>query len=567
MRTALVACLVLLSCGRGTVPTFVDYQEPTGTRIRGELRTPDDRAPRGGRLLLRDSSGQTIARADADEQGRFSFPTPASGPSSWLAVDDDGNAARGAVVAQPQGDNELGRVWLSASVAAPWLVSERGLGFEERLTEVQGGVSGGLELSGDRAWVIAQDRLNGVHLTAGDVLAQASELPWAPSYWRGLVSPSRSPTAFGDRRASGRSCPVLLVHLSTTTLVVWDPARAVELQRFEFPNMSGFVDNASRDGLVFFGCDEHGATLIRSVKPPHDGRELSVEQYKGGQARRVASLELDPGEWVLDVGPDVTLLSRFDGTTRVMRLWWPGENRQRAVPAFNFIRVGVDATGNTLWRSGGGNASLVDSVTGESVSLGDVDLTPSPNRRWLLGTRRKGELRPFGDGNAMAFFTTGLDLTRVNLASRTVERLSLPTAIAQSLARGVLNFDGVAFFPFDDGAVLVVVQTDDGAWLCDPVAGTAVSFAPERPRGPQRVEVVRTREHVVIVERLSQPGSTDSSESVTLHVGRLGEPLRRRTLIAATTETVRVTDTHVVMTRRAPLTGVMQLSRLALDPP
>lgn len=568
-RCLFVTIVMAFSCGRGAGPAFVDFEQPGETRVTGELRTPDDRVPRAGRIMLRDAAGQTFGSAIADEVGRFSVSVDTTGAMSWVAVDDDGHAARGSWALQPHGANALGRLWLSAPTAAPWLVSEKGFGFEERLTDLTGGISPSFELSGDRAWVVAQNQLNGVHVISGDVRVQAAGLPWS-AYWKGLVSPGRylSPVpSISDRRADAPSCGVLLVQLDVRTLSVWDPARELELARFEFPNNGVFLDSTTRDGLVFFGCDQRRATLIRYVKTANDGRELSVERYEEGRAQHVASLALDPTERVLDRNAEAVLLFRVDGNTRTMRLWWPAENRQLAVPNFNFISAGLDATGRTLWRDVSTDTSIVDLATGESTSLGDADLRPSANREWLLAFRRKGELRPAGE-NSSAYFTTGLELTRVNLATRVVERLpSLPPQVERALAKGLANFNGLMPTLLDDGTVLVLVQTDEGSWVCDLLAGTVSRFAPEQARSQQSFELVRAGEHLVIIERLTEPGTTDWAETATLHVGRPGQTLRRRTFLSTTTGAVRVTRSHVVFARRDPLTGVMQLSRLALDVP
>ena len=132
-----VALTLMLAVGCGPADTLPHRTEgPTFFEV--DLRRFDGASLIDARVWARIGDAPLEARPDA--QGSLRVQTQTSGQLTLLVVDRDGFSARGSWVVQPEGTNQLGTLWLLPPEANPWLLSERGLGFEERVSQIDGGV-------------------------------------------------------------------------------------------------------------------------------------------------------------------------------------------------------------------------------------------------------------------------------------------------------------------------------------------------------------------------------------------------------------------------------------------
>jgi hypothetical protein len=143
-RAVLVLSLLgspLVGCGTtGPSTGFVDHTDPdAGGQVQGRALTADGQPLAHAAVYLTPDPGARASQvATTDAQGRFQFQTHALG-HDWLAINDaHGMGTVDQATLYGAGTNDLGDMRVGPLGEVPLIVSLRGVGFEERLSQSRG---------------------------------------------------------------------------------------------------------------------------------------------------------------------------------------------------------------------------------------------------------------------------------------------------------------------------------------------------------------------------------------------------------------------------------------------
>lgn len=109
----------------------------TGATLRGRIVRADGTAAGAMKVHVRGADGRS-AIAAADQDGRFALTNPPLGRVRLLGHDGRGRGLRLDASLIDGGENDLGDVVLRPLAELPAMVTESGLGLEERVTELDG---------------------------------------------------------------------------------------------------------------------------------------------------------------------------------------------------------------------------------------------------------------------------------------------------------------------------------------------------------------------------------------------------------------------------------------------
>lgn len=109
----------------------------TGATLRGRVVRADGTAAGALKIHVRGADGRT-AIATADDGGRFALADPPLGSVRLLGHDGRGEGLRQEASLTDGGENDLGDIIMRPLAELPAMVTEPGLGLEERVTELSG---------------------------------------------------------------------------------------------------------------------------------------------------------------------------------------------------------------------------------------------------------------------------------------------------------------------------------------------------------------------------------------------------------------------------------------------
>ncbi len=567
-----VVAAVTGACGRSS-GGLQQYAVPDAgpTLARGTLRAPNDIAPRRGRIVVT-ANGQKAA-VSASDDGSFDVELAGAGTVHYVAVDDDGNAAHGEWVVQANGVNAVGRVWLSTLAASPWLVAERGLGFEERLTDFQLGVAntGSLEVVGTGLWYVGPQGIAEWNLATSEsteVLAldypSTASFGWVPRVddrdepcWAMEVRQSNSFALFDverrklvatqsvtaaswarltDEGVIGVACEgdhVTFIHFkgapdqTSTTLTTWRYTRgAAEPSVLGQVTLAPVNQGGLEDGYALSQATGRSAVFLKRTLTDSgrlyemarwDLQSPTVEQL-GAAATFTSTMSEDGLTWLDDLGDDVTLTDARSGEKTVL-------------------------------------TSVKAQQTTDTFSM--VDHVPSAQRRfavyWAVTYQR------IADHSVDLFPILGLRLWRLDLRTRAVTPLPLPNAVSDLLGQ---RFDFEAAVTDDGVATVVARPAEAGQAVIANLTAPWVSTFETTPKAMRAL--VFGGPTLALVEKRALPDSASYETSNAVFTGKPGEPLKRRTFLGGAAGATRRDGDVLYSIRRDPLSGFSQLFRLGL---
>lgn len=548
MRTlGLFAGVVLVSaCGSG----LSDYSDPHATVVRGVLRRDDEVVLEGARLVVSNARGERLATVDVPRDGRFEFSVPESGRVRWLATNRSGHAARGEWLVQPGGVNDLGRLWLSSPQSVPWLVTERGLGFEERLTLRADGVDTVIAVAAGRVWFSDGVDVRGLAPRSGEeVTAVAGRAA--------VVQPGeRSLTSFMiDGRFSPECWAVLAVRLTEPRqLVVWDAARGIALAEFPVPSTLVLFDDSTLSGVRGAFCDADALTLFHYT----DGTHLTATRWlRGAAAPSVRSIALNQRR-VGGLAANAAML--FDSPSRTFWRWdLETEVSTPAPDDASFIGYALDPSGNTVWSSFAAALRMADLTTGEYATVPGV-VSASPSATWAIvdASRYRQTPLPPGSSNPFAYTLESMELRRVNLATRELELIVPDAAVVNALS--VTRRDRPRLLVGDDGTLRVFLD-GYGTELVNVETGARSYYWPESTER----ELLTEGQRLVVIESSDTFDSNDRTTNRAFFTLSEGDELRRRTFLEGPRSAPRLLGGTLYYTARDPLTAVTQVFQLDVD--
>lgn len=132
--------LLLAACNPidGSFPNRGPGTPATTAEVRGRLLLPSGTAAAAARVLLYKDQA-VVAEAATAADGTFSFPSAPLGVAQLIADDRAGLALVRGVAVEAFGINDSGDLVLAPQAQFPQLLLLSGLGFEERLSQIDGG--------------------------------------------------------------------------------------------------------------------------------------------------------------------------------------------------------------------------------------------------------------------------------------------------------------------------------------------------------------------------------------------------------------------------------------------
>lgn len=561
-----ILILLAASCGRDSAG-LNDYRHPVGpTSLSGTLRTPDDSAPAHGRVFIR-SGTQTIAVIDADAEGHFEAKLTAPAGLAYVALDDDGNAARGQWALQLNGSNDVGRVWLSSATASPWLVLERGLGLEERMSSVAEGVLSvdSFEIAATSAWLVTRDGLVEMNLATGE---STTHVPLGLGGLLNRGAPGMTTSGFDE-------CWALLL-AKDGELTIFDAEKKAVLTKM--PLQQSAEPFASAAGVLHASCSDNELTVVQFSIDSTDAGELRTVRFTQGapEPTVIGSLHLSKvnrgglaeGFVPMRVSAIAAVLlnRRMVGSTLVYETshWFIDSTQLSPLSGVGSVlsEDGLtsvdDYSGQITLRDNrtGVNTTLVPEAPNDAATFTLVDSYSSPQGRWALLWRRQYGRTEAGYPHMP---TKTVAVWRVNLKTRSVEPLSLPREM-QALLPSEMSLEPSID---DDGNAHLVLRPEEGqtGLVANLVSGEVSSF--DLVPGDES-QMFERNGSLAFVSFVRLPDPYRFERAATVFSGSIVSPLKRRTFLSGPSGLVRRTGNTLVYVRRDPLSGLPQLFRLEL---